>query len=42
MNKEEVLAMAVAVVAEELNLEVHKVKIISFHEVGIDAQEDQK
>ena len=42
MNKEEIIAMAVAAIAEELNVEVNKVRIVSFREVGIDAQEDKR
>lgn len=33
MEKEEIVAMAIAAIAEELKTEVHRVKVLSFHEV---------
>ena len=33
MEKEEIVAMAVAAIAEELKTEIHRIRIISFKEV---------
>ncbi len=41
MPKDEIIAMAVAVIAEELGADVKKVKVVSFKEV-VEAQEEGK
>ncbi len=33
MDKETIMAMAIAAVAEELNIEFHRIKVLSFKEV---------
>lgn len=41
MPKDEIIAMAVAAIAEELDTDVKKVKVISFKEID-EAQEESK
>ena len=41
MEKDEIIAMAVAAIAEELGTDVKKVKVISFNEIK-EAQEEGK
>ena len=41
MPKDEIIAMAVAVIAEELGTDVKKVRVVSFKEV-VEAQEEGK
>ena len=41
MNKSEIVAMAVAAIAEELGTDVKKVKVISFKEIA-ETQEESK
>lgn len=41
MEKNEIIAMAVAVIAEELGTDVKRVKVISFKEIA-EAQEEDK
>lgn len=41
MPKDEIIAMAVAVIAEELGTDVKKVRVISFKEI-VEAQEEGK
>lgn len=41
MDKSEIVAMAVAVIAEELGTDVKKVKVVSFKEID-EAQEEDK
>lgn len=42
VNTDKIAAMAIAAIAEELDVEVHKVRILSFQEIEDDAQEDQR
>lgn len=41
-NVDKIAAMAIAAIAENFDVEVHKVRIISFQEIEDDVQEDQR
>ena len=41
VNTDKIAAMAIAAIAEELEVEVHKVRILSFQEIDDDTQEDK-